>query len=188
MELKEISIDQLVTSKLNPRLDLGQEDFDELVASIKGKGIVEALVVRKKDDKYEIVSGERRYRAAQKARKKTVQCIVKKLTDVEAIEESLIGNAHRKDFTPIEKATAIRYMLSNYKKRYPTQQTLADALGIHKSTLSVWLNVLDEESLPRKLSKRATEYITGTVLCPVCGKSLKVHCAGDKHKVGKGSK
>lgn len=141
MEVKEIDINKLVTSKFNPRLDLG--DLTGLVESIKRRGIEEPLIVREKDGKYEVVIGERRFRAAEKALSKTAPCLIKNYTDIEAAEASFDENMHRKDLTPIERATSIKSQIDYFPEEYPTQKAFADKYGIDESTLSTWLSILD---------------------------------------------
>ena len=142
-QIVELDINKLTTSSLNPRLDLG--DLTELIESIKRKGIEEPLIVRRKkgNQKWEVIVGERRYKAAQGAGLHTCPSIIRKYTDSEAVEVSIIENVMRKDLTALERATGINVLLEEYGERYPNQASLAYALGISPSTLSVWLSILD---------------------------------------------
>ena len=140
-QIQEIDINRLTTSTFNSRLDLG--DLDGLTESVKSDGILQLPIVRKKGDKWEIIAGGRRYRAAQKAGLRTLRCIVKDCSDIQAIEISLIENLHRKDLTPSEKAAGLKYLLDEYPQQYPNQKSLAEKFGVSESTITIWLSVLD---------------------------------------------
>ncbi|MGI9387199.1 MAG: ParB/RepB/Spo0J family partition protein, partial [Methyloligellaceae bacterium] len=104
---KTVPIDQIKPSSLNPRRDFPEKELEELASSIREKGLVQPLIVRPGkagQDAYQIVAGERRWRAAQRARLHEVPVTVKDLTDMEALEIALVENIHREDLSPLEEA------------------------------------------------------------------------------------
>ena len=115
--------------------DLDEEAIEELAQSIKQYGIIQPIIVCKKDDYYQIIAGERRWRAAKKAGIREVPVVVKEYTDKEIAEISLIENIQREDLNPIEEATAYESLV---KKLGYTQEKLAERLGVSRQTVSKW--------------------------------------------------
>lgn len=105
-QLKEIAITEIVRDEEQPRKNFTEESLRELAASIKEHGVLQPLVVVRKGDKYQIVAGERRWRASKLAGRETVPAIVRTLDDQNKLELSIIENAQREDLNPIELATA----------------------------------------------------------------------------------
>ena len=99
----EIEIKKIEPNHLNPRTSYTTEGIDELAGSIKTYGLLEPIIVRKKDGFYEVVVGERRYRACKIAGLKKIPCIVRDLKDEEVLEFNLIENVMREDLTEVEK-------------------------------------------------------------------------------------
>jgi len=132
---REILVDQLFPSPLNPRKTLDQAALADLAESIREKGIIEPLVVRwvsgDDQDTYEIVAGERRYRAAKLAGLTTAPCVVRELTDIEVVEHALTENHQRADVHPLEEADAIQQLLD--LDRAYTVQGVAAKLGVSVS-------------------------------------------------------
>jgi ParB family transcriptional regulator, chromosome partitioning protein len=115
--VKEIPIEFLRSSTRNPRQIFDESDLDDLTSSIKERGIIQPIIVRRApgaEDTYEIVAGERRWRAAQKAGKHAVPVIVLDVTDREALELSIVENVQRSDLNPIEEARAYAQLASEY--------------------------------------------------------------------------
>ncbi len=133
---KYIPITQLIPGKNQPRDILG--DLQELAESIREKGIIEPLIVRKKGDKYEIISGERRYRAALMAGLSLLPCIEMDVDDREAMEIALIENIQRKDLTPFEIAEGYRALITLYGY---THQELAKRIGKARTTVTEMLEI-----------------------------------------------
>ena len=115
VDFRELPIDQVFTSPLNPRKTLNEEALKELAQSIREKGIIEPLVVRVSPSPggrdFEIVAGERRYRAAEMAGLEVVPCVVRVLSDAEVVEHALTENHQRRDVHPLEEAEAIQQLL-----------------------------------------------------------------------------
>lgn len=123
-----------------PRKSFTQEDMDDLTASIKEKGIIQPLVVREiGENSYQIVAGERRWRAAQRASLHEVPVVIREFTDIEVIEIAIIENVQRADLNPIEEATGYRQLMDKFGH---TQEKLAEALGKSRSYIANLLRLL----------------------------------------------
>ena len=107
MELKMIDITKLDPNPLQPRESFDREKLKELAGTISEVGILQPIFVRPKGDRYEIIGGERRYKASQIAGEKTIPALVKDLPDSEVMVQSLIENVHRENLKPVEQAKAI---------------------------------------------------------------------------------
>jgi ParB family transcriptional regulator, chromosome partitioning protein len=134
-----------------PRKRFDHPDFDELVASVREKGILAPLLVSRTPDGYRLIAGERRWRAAQKAGLKTVPVVIRHSSPSEALELALIENIHRKDLNPIEEATAYQQCLEDGNL---TQEALAKRLGKDRTTVTNMLRLL---SLPRFIQEDLLE-------------------------------
>ena len=122
----EIKTNQIEPNKYQPRKSFNNEALEELVQSIKEHGIVQPIVLRKAGKKYEIVAGERRWRAAKKAGLKTIPAIIKEFTEQETTEIALIENIQRENLNPIEEAGAYQILLEEFKL---TQEELSQRVG-----------------------------------------------------------
>ena len=112
--VSEVSISDIVPRKEQPRKIFDQESLRELSDSIREHGVLQPLLVRTKNKKFEIIAGERRWRAAQQAGLKTLPVLIKDIDDEEAAEYSLIENIQRDDLTVPEEAQAYRNMIDNF--------------------------------------------------------------------------
>ena len=106
-----VALSKIETSGFNPRMKVSESELKELADSIRQVGILQPIIVRKKDKKYEIVCGERRFRACQMAKLKTIPAIVRELTDDEALEVCITENLQRSDVSPIEEAKAYQRLI-----------------------------------------------------------------------------
>lgn len=139
--LRHMPIDLLKASPNNPRKSFAEADLDDLAKSIREKGLLQPIVVRPiSNGEYEIVAGERRWRAAQRAGIHDVPVLVRDLSDGEALEIALIENIQRSDLNPLEEARAYSLLLEQF--RY-TQQQLADSLGKSRSHIANTLRLLN---------------------------------------------
>ena len=134
----EVSIYDIIVSDWNPRKDFNPDDLDELKASIKQYGILEPLIVRPRDAVYELVAGERRFRAAGAIGLETVPVIIKDLSDAEVHEVMLIENLQRSSLQPLEEAISLETIL----KQDITQKKLAKKLGKSQAWISNRLRLL----------------------------------------------
>ena len=140
-EQRHVPIDQLKASKLNPRKDFREDDLAELAESIRQKGLVQPIIVRPHPEQagYEIVAGERRWRAAQRAGIHTVSVIVRELDDRDVLELAIIENVQRSDLNAIEEATGYRELIERYDY---SQEQLAEVIGKSRSHLANTLRLL----------------------------------------------
>lgn len=123
-----------------PRMKFDDEKIEDLANSIKEYGVIQPIIVTKQNNYYQIVAGERRWRAAKKAGLGEIPAIIRNYTEQKNKEVALIENIQREDLNPIEKATAIRELLDKYNL---TQQKLADKLGISRSGLANTVRILN---------------------------------------------
>lgn len=143
---KEVEITKIVANASQPRHDFNEEELQELSASIKLHGILQPLLVRPIDGgKYEIVVGERRYRAAKVAGLKKLPVIIKDLTDKESFELAIIENVQRDDLNPIEEAEAYQRLVDEFGL---TQIEVADRVGKDRVTISNAIRLL---KLPKEV-------------------------------------
>lgn len=146
---REIPIEFLVANAYQPRTYFDEEKAQELVDSVKAKGIIQPLLVRQKSkDKYEIVAGERRWRAAQAAGLHQVPVVIKDLTDEEALEIAIIENIQRHDLNPIEEALGYKRLMDEFSH---TQNALGKAVGKSRSHIANMLRLLSLPEIVQKL-------------------------------------
>ena len=112
--VRQILLSQVVANPRQPRLHFVEEPLDELVNSIREHGVLQPITVRSKGDHFEIIAGERRFRACQKAGLSTIPAIVKTVSDVEAYELALIENLQRENLNPIEEARGYRRLAEEF--------------------------------------------------------------------------
>lgn len=137
--VSEVSISDIVPRKEQPRKKFDQESLRELSDSIREHGVLQPLLVRTKNKKYEIIAGERRWRAAQQAGLKTLPVLIKDIDDEEAAEFSLIENIQRDDLTVLEEAQAYRNMIDNFSY---TQEKLASRVGKSRAHIANTIRIL----------------------------------------------
>lgn len=147
--IRNIPIDKLTANVHQPRKDFG--DLVELVDSIKEKGILEPVLIRPKNGKFEIVAGERRFRAAQIAGLSEIPCIEHDIADNEALEISIIENIQRKDLNVYEQAFSIKSFADIYGY---THQEIAQKIGKSRVTVTELLRITD---LPKEILERCME-------------------------------
>lgn len=150
--LREIPIDQLSRGQYQPRVDMREEALAELAESIKEQGVVQPIVVRPlRQGGFEIVAGERRWRAAQLAGLDTIPAVVRDLPDRAAIAVALIENIQREDLNPLEEARALKRLIDEFEV---THGEAASAVGRSRSAVSNLLRLLE---LPPGLKKLVEE-------------------------------
>ncbi|MBI6629498.1 ParB/RepB/Spo0J family partition protein [Pontibaca salina] len=136
-----VPIEKLQANPNQPRRRFQQEDLDDLTASVKEKGIIQPLIVRPiADDRYEIVAGERRWRAAQRAQLHEIPVIVRDFNDVEVLEVAIIENIQRADLNAVEEAAGYRQLMDSFGH---TQEKMAEALGKSRSHIANLLRLLN---------------------------------------------
>lgn len=138
--IQNLKIIDVEPNRDQPRRTFDEESIEELAGSIKEYGVIQPIIVTKQDDYYQIVAGERRWRASKKAGLTEIPAIVRENDEQKNREIALIENIQREDLNPIEKAMAIRELLDTYDL---TQQKLADKLGISRSGLANTVRILN---------------------------------------------
>ena len=138
-EQRLVPTTDLKAGRLNPRKDFRDEELAELAESIRSKGLVQPIIVRPAAAGYEIVAGERRWRAAQKAGLHTVPVIARDLTDKEVLELAIIENVQRADLNAIEEATGYRELIERFSY---SQEALSDIIGKSRSHVANTLRLL----------------------------------------------
>ena len=134
-----VSIHEIRPNTRQPRKDFDDDTIAELTASIKEKGIIQPIVVRQAGSGYEIIAGERRWRAAQRAGIVKVPVVVKDATDMEALELALIENLQREDLNPIEEASGYQHLIEVYGL---THEEVSVQIGKDRSTITNHLRLL----------------------------------------------
>lgn len=147
----EIDITLISGNPEQPRTRFDEKALDELAASIAANGIVQPIVVREKGDRYQIVAGERRWRAAQRAGLSRVPVVVRDVDDDRIIELALIENIQREDLNPIEEANAYRKLIDTIGL---TQEQIAERVGKERSLIATALRLL---KLPEEIQKLIEE-------------------------------
>ena len=140
---KEIDIRQIHPSKHNPRLEVNIERLNELAASIREVGLLEPIIVRPANGGFEVVVGERRYRASQQAGLEKVPALVRQYTDDEVVQLNLIENVQREELSAIEKGKVCKYLLDECQNKFPSQREIAEKIGVSPETVSTWLRTVE---------------------------------------------
>ena len=135
----DVDIDLLRPNRFQPRTNIDDTHIEELARSIKSNGVIQPIVVRKADDGYEIVAGERRWRASQRAGLLKVPVVVRDIPDDRLLAAALIENIQREDLNPIEEAQAYRRLADEYQL---TQEQIADSVGKDRSSVANYLRLL----------------------------------------------
>ncbi len=147
--LKELPVDLVQRGKYQPRRDIDPESLQELADSIKVQGVMQPIVVRPiSDRKYEIIAGERRWRATQLAGLDVIPAVVRDVSDEAAIAMALIENIQREDLNPIEEAMSLQRLQQEFEL---TQQEVANAVGKSRSTVANLLRLMTLEEEVRRL-------------------------------------
>lgn len=138
--LRDLNVAQLKPGKYQPRSNMGEEPLQELAASIRSQGVIQPILVRMlSDDSYEIIAGERRWRAAQIAGLSIVPVLVRTVPDKAALAMALIENIQRENLNPLEEAIGIQRLIDEFEM---THQSAADAVGRSRSAASNLLRLL----------------------------------------------
>ena len=144
-ELQKLPIEWLKPGKYQPRKDMSQDALEDLASSIRSQGIIQPIVVRLiGEQSYEIIAGERRWRASQLAQLDVIPCIIKDVPDEAAVAIALIENIQREDLNAMEEAIALQRLLSEFEL---THQQVADAVGKSRASVTnlLRLNQLNDD-------------------------------------------
>ena len=135
-----VALAEIIPTPLQPRTVFRDENLQELVASIKEHGIIQPLIARKRGDRFELIAGERRWRAAQRAGIAEAPVIVREASDQEVLELALIENLQREDLNPIEEATAFSRLAKEFGLR---QEDIAQKVGKSRAAIANSMRLLD---------------------------------------------
>ena len=160
--LLTVDLDKLMAREDQPRKNFDDDSLEELANSIKADGVIQPIVVRKVGDKYEIIAGERRFRASKLAGLEKVPVVVKNVSDRKARELALVENIQREDLNPIEEAISLKTLMEEYKL---TQQELSDIIGKSRSYIANNLRLLN-------LSDYIKDFLIRGDLSPSQGRTL----------------
>jgi len=139
----ELAVDLITPNRAQPRKRFNPSTLGELAATIKAKGVAQPVLVRRVGDRYELIAGERRWRAARLAGLRTVPAIIREATDRESLELALVENLQREDLNPLDEATSFQVLLKDM-----TQEELARRVGRDRTTVANTLRLL---KLPREI-------------------------------------
>ena len=159
----QVHVEDIIPNRFQSRLNFDEQGLQELADSIKEHGIIQPLVLRKLGNKYEIIAGERRYKAAQMAGLTTVPAVIANIDDNKSAEVALVENVQRRDLTAIEEARSYKSLLD---KGYLTQDQLAKRMGLSQPSVANKLRLLnlDEEVQEALLAEKISERHARTLL------------------------
>ncbi len=153
IEFKDIETAKIRPNRLNPRLEINIERLNELADSIKQVGLLEPIIVRPLGNNYEVVVGERRYRATQQAGLEKIPAIIRDFTDEQVIELNLVENVQREDLSAVEKGNCCKQLLDKHPVKYPTKEAIAEKIGVSADTVSNWIKLTEA---PAEIQKMVT--------------------------------
>ena len=146
-EIVYVQSGQIKPNPFQPREDFDQQSIEELAQSIKEKGVIQPLLVRRKGDNYELIAGERRLRAANSLGLKEIPIIVRDVSDQDSLELALIENIQREGLNPIEEAHAYQHLIDKFQV---TQEKISEVLGKARTTITNTLRLL---KLPHEIQQ-----------------------------------
>jgi len=146
-DIVNIKLDDIVVNPYQPRLKFKEEAIDSLAKSIKEHGLIQPISVRKKNEKYELIVGERRLRAFKKLEKEYIPAVIVNMENEESAFVALIENLQREDLNFLEEAYAMKAIMEEYKF---TQKELAEKLGFNQSTISNKIRLLNFSEIVKK--------------------------------------
>jgi ParB family transcriptional regulator, chromosome partitioning protein len=147
IQSRELLIDEISPNRFQPRKYFDDDKLEELVKSISENGILQPIVVQKSVNGYELVVGERRWRASKKAGLKKIPAVIREVSDAQALELAIIENIHRQDLNPIEEAEAYARLADNFAL---TQEMIAKKVGKSRTAVA---NILRLLKLPRSIKE-----------------------------------
>lgn len=143
MSFRLIELKKIRPSKLNPRSNMNLTRISELAASIREVGLLEPIIVRPIDDEFEVVVGERRYRASQQAGLEEIPAIIREYSDDEVVQLNLIENVQREELSAIEKGKVCKYLLEECPDKYSSRTDIAKKIGVSPGTVSLWMKTAE---------------------------------------------
>ncbi len=160
-----VQTDQIKPNPFQPREDFNSQSLEELTQSIKEKGVIQPVLVRRKGDNYELIAGERRLRAIQSLGIKEIPVMVKDVEDEDSLELSLIENIQRQDLNPIEEARAYQYLIDKFQI---TQERMSEVLGKARVTITNTLRLLKlPQEIQEEIKKGRISFAHGRALLEI---------------------
>ncbi|MFH0827102.1 MAG: ParB/RepB/Spo0J family partition protein [Candidatus Omnitrophota bacterium] len=160
-----VQSEQIKPNPFQPREDFDNESIEELAQSIKEKGVIQPLLVRRKADFYELIAGERRLRAAKLLNLKELPIIIKDVEDKDSLELALVENIQRQGLNAIEEAHAYQHLMDKF---HVTQEKISDVLGKSRATISNTLRLLKlPQEIQEELKKGRISFAHGRTLLEV---------------------
>jgi ParB family chromosome partitioning protein len=150
-DLLELGIEQIQPNQSQPRRIFNEEKLEELAASIRANGLIQPIIVRRDGESFQIIAGERRWRAAQRAGLTKVSCVIKDVKDNDVLALSLIENIQREELNPIEEATAYKNLIEQLNV---TQEEIAQRVGKDRSSITNFMRLL---KLPAEIQQMVEE-------------------------------
>ncbi|MCC6741344.1 MAG: ParB/RepB/Spo0J family partition protein [Planctomycetia bacterium] len=150
---QDIPVKQIRPNPFQPRKVWDGAEIEELASSIREQGLIQPIVLRKVGESYQIVAGERRFRALQQLGKDSVPAVIREMDDRGMLEVALVENLQRKDLNPIEKAQAFKALIERFRL---THEAVSARLGLDRSTVTNFLRLLDLPELIREAVSRGT--------------------------------
>lgn len=173
--IREIKIEDIRANKNQPRRKFDEDKIEELAKSIKNHGVLQPILLRKKGSKYELVAGERRWRAAIKAGLDTIPAIVKDISDTDTLEIALIENIQREDLNPIEEALAYKELMERFEF---TQEQLSARLGKSRSKIANTVRLLNlDKELQGLIADEKLSAGHARALLSIAGKAKRIRLA-----------
>ncbi len=175
-EILELNIKNIVPNEYQPRKVFNDTALNDLVSSIKEKGVIQPIIVRRSSDSaYELIAGERRWRAATAAGLATIPVIVKDVAPVEALELALIENIQREDLNPLETAEAFQRLIDDFKM---THEDMSKKVGKDRATVTNYLRILKLSSDVKKwIAEGSLSIGHAKALLQIENKQLQVNIA-----------
>jgi ParB family transcriptional regulator, chromosome partitioning protein len=164
-EIVYVQSGQIKPNPFQPREDFDQQSIDELAQSIKEKGVIQPLLVRRKGDNYELIAGERRLRAANSLGLKEIPIIVRDVSDQDSLELALIENIQREGLNPIEEAHAYQHLVDKFQV---TQEKISEVLGKARTTITNTLRLLKlPHEIQQEMKKGRISFAHGRTLLEI---------------------
>ena len=164
-EIIYVHSEQIKANPFQPREDFNQHNIEELAQSIKEKGVIQPLLVRRKGDNYELIAGERRLRAANSLGLKEIPIIVRDVSDQDSLELALIENIQREGLNPIEEAHAYQHLMDKFQV---TQEKISEVLGKARATITNTLRLLKlPHEIQQEMKKGRISFAHGRTLLEI---------------------
>lgn len=164
-EIVYVQSGQIKPNPFQPREDFDQQSIDELAQSIKEKGVIQPLLVRRRGDNYELIAGERRFRASSALGLKEIPVIVREVSDQDSLELALIENIQREGLNPIEEAHAYQHLVDKFKV---SQEKISEVLGKSRVTITNTLRLLKlPHEIQQEMKKGRISFAHGRALLEI---------------------